>query len=92
MVIFILPVALVSWIRYLKELAPASMLANLFMWTGLLIIIYEVIDQFVSSNAAVIKHPSSILMINEPLKVFKFLGMVFYSFEGIGVVSDDSTY
>ena len=91
MVIFILPVALVSWIRYLKELAPASMLANLFMWTGLLIIIYDVIDQFVSGNAAVINNPSDIKTINEPLKVFKLLGMVFYSFEGIGVVSDEST-
>ena len=87
--VFILPVAVVAWIRFLKELAPASMLANIFMLVGLLIVFYDVFDRFIIGKAAVSDsfERGNLNIINEPLKIFTFLGMVFYSFEGIGVVS-----
>ena len=81
--------AVVAWIRFLKELAPASMLANVFMLVGLLIVFYDVVDLLITGKAAIStsKHRAELKPVNDIIPTFMFLGMVFYSFEGIGVVS-----
>lgn len=87
MVIFILPIVLFCWIRNLKNLAPLSAAANIAVFSAIVVVFYAEIHRLASSNAAVMKKESELVVVASPLGVVLFFGNAFVIFEGVGVVS-----
>ncbi|XP_063984257.1 proton-coupled amino acid transporter-like protein pathetic [Diachasmimorpha longicaudata] len=74
----LLPLILLSWIPDLKYMAPVSMIANVFMATGLGITFYYLVIDLPSVNS---------LPLSKPLVEFpKFFSLTVFAMEAIGVV------
>lgn len=76
--VLLVPLILLSWVPNLKYLAPVSMIANLFMGTGLAITFYYLVSDLppVTSRPAV----ASIFTMPE------FISITIFAMEAIGVV------
>ncbi|XP_015122379.1 proton-coupled amino acid transporter-like protein pathetic isoform X2 [Diachasma alloeum] len=74
----LLPLILLSWIPDLKYMAPVSMIANIFMATGLGITFYYLVIDL---------PPVSSLPLTRPIMEFpKFFSLTVFAMEAIGVV------
>lgn len=76
----LLPLILLSWVPNLKYLAPVSMVANLFMGTGLAITFYYLANSLKPIGDENIHH---IGIVSE---MPKFLSITIFAMEAIGVV------
>ena len=88
--IMILPIVIFSWIRNLDSLAPLSVVANICMWFGLGVVIYDEISRLSTTGqngAAVNNDKGSLIGFGTFISISLFLGNAMYSFEGIGIVS-----
>ena len=84
------PIIIFSWIRNLDSLAPLSVVANICMWFGLGVVIYDEIYRFSTTGpneAIVYKDIDSLNIVGTFITISLFLGNAMYSFEGIGIVS-----
>ena len=86
--IFVPLVIVGTWIRNLDELASFSTIANLCILFSLLVILFDEVEQFVTSRQetkAAVREPDGV-----ELATYKtiplFFGSVAFAFEGIGVV------
>ena len=86
MISMVIPlVVLFSWIRNLDELAYLSTVATFCILFSLIVILYDEIDMFATSRAAVLR--------KEGVKLFSFpnlplfFGSATFAFESVGVVA-----
>ena len=85
--IFVPLVIVASWIRNLDELANLSTVANMCILFSLIVILYDELDQFITStpdNKAAVRRGDVELAVYKTLPLF--FGSVTYAYEGIGVV------
>ena len=85
--IFVPLVIVASWIRNLDELANLSTVANMCILFSLIVILYDELDQFITStpdNKAAVRTGDVELALYKTLPLF--FGSVAFAFEGIGVV------
>lgn len=78
MAIAFLPILLTALVRNLKYLAPFSALANAFMFVGIVITLYFMVQDLPSPN----EREFVATLAQFPL----FFGTALFSFEGIGLV------
>ena len=85
--IFVPLVVISSWIRNLDELANLSTVANMCILFSLIVILYDELDQFITStpdNKAAVRRGDVELAVYKTLPLF--FGSVAFAYEGIGVV------
>lgn len=76
----LLPLILLSWVPNLKYLAPVSMIANLFMGTGLAITFWYLVNALKPIGDPDIHHVGAIAEMPQ------FLAITIFAMEAIGVV------
>lgn len=74
----LLPLILLSWVPNLKYLAPVSMVANLFMGSGLAITFYYLV--------AKLPDPTTLPAVGNVLEMPAFFAITIFAMEAIGVV------
>lgn len=89
--VVVIPIVLVSWIKNLKHLGPISLLANLSLFVGLVIVVYDMIFNLATKVKLSTEFlgPKNCDETDIPvMNVAMYLGTTFYAFEGIGCVSE----
>lgn len=76
--VLLLPLILLSWVPNLKYLAPVSMIANLFMGTGLAITFYYLVSD--------LKPVNSLPAMGTLATIPEFISITIFAMEAIGVV------
>lgn len=76
--VLLVPLILLSWVPNLKYLAPVSMVANLFMGTGLAITFYYLVID--------LKPVNSVPAIGTLATIPEFISITIFAMEAIGVV------
>lgn len=85
--IILIPVILFSWIRNLDNLASLSMLANICIFLGMIIIFYDEIDKLIirGVHEAAVKS-GNLSKTGSALNLAMFFGTAVFAYEAIGVV------
>ncbi len=91
--IILVPMILFSWIRNLDTLASLSGLANICIFTGLLIVLYDELNKLIirGPHEAAVKE-GLLNSTGPPLHLAMFFGTAVFAYEAIGVVCCNCDY